>query len=38
MYIVSIKEEIVPNPPFKFSVPMLVILIVSGNVYFGDTS
>ena len=35
---VSIKEEIIQNPPFQFSGPVLVILIVSTNMYFGDTS
>ena len=37
MYIVFINEDITPNPPFQFSGPLLVILSVSSNVYFGDT-
>ena len=34
---VSIKEELIPNPPFQYSGPLLVILSVSSNVYFGAT-
>ena len=37
MYMVSIKEDIIPNPPFQFSGPLLVILSVFFNVDFGDT-
>ena len=37
VYIVSIKEEIIPNPPFQFSGTSLVILSFSRNVVFGDT-
>ena len=36
VYMVSIKEEIIPNLPFQFPGPLLVILSVSGNVDFGD--
>ena len=32
---VCIKEEIILNPPFQFSGPLLVILRVSRNVGFG---
>ena len=38
MCMVSIKEEIVPIPPFQSSGTLLVILSVSSNVGFGDTS
>ena len=38
MYMVSIKEDITPNPPFHFSWPLLVILSISRNVAFGDIS
>ena len=34
---VSIKEDIIPNPPFQFSGPLLVILSVYSNIDFGDT-
>ena len=34
---VSIKEEIIPNSPFHYSGPLLVILSVSSNMDFGDT-
>ena len=34
---VSINEDIIPNPPFQFLGPSLVILSVSINVGFGDT-
>ena len=34
---VSIKEDITPNPPFQSSELLLVILRVSSNVDFGDT-
>ena len=34
---VSIKEYITPNIPFKSSVPLLVIFIVFCNVAVGDT-
>ena len=37
MYMVSIKEDIITNPPFQFSGPSLGILSVSRNVGFGDT-
>ena len=37
LYMVSIKEDITPNPPFQFSGPFLVILSVSRNVDFVDT-
>ena len=33
-----IKEDIIPSPAFQYSGPMLVILSVSGNMDFGDTS
>ena len=36
MFIVSIKEVIIPNPPFQYPGPFLVILSVSRNVVFGD--
>ena len=36
-YMVSTKEEIIPNPPFQFSGPLLALLSVSSNVDFGDT-
>ena len=35
---VSIREEIIPNTPFQSPGPLLVILSVSSNVDFGDTS
>ena len=35
---VSTKEEITPNPPFQFSGPLLVILKVSRDMDFGDTT
>ena len=38
VYIVSIKEDITPNPPFKISGPLLVILSISRNVAFGGIS
>ena len=31
------REEIIPNPKFQYSGPLLVILSVSRNVDFGDT-
>ena len=34
---VPIKEEIIPNPPFQSSGPLLVILIVYRDVDFIDT-
>ena len=34
---VSIKEEITPNLPFKCSGPLLILLIVFCNVGFCDT-
>ena len=37
VYMVSIKEDITPNPPFQFSGPLLVILRVSSNMDSGDT-
>ena len=37
MYMVSIREEIIPNPPFQSPGKLLVILSVSSNMDFGDT-
>ena len=37
VYMVSIKKEIIPNLPFRFSGPLLVILNVYCHVYYGDT-
>ena len=37
MCMVSIREDIIPNPPFQSSGQLLVILSVSGNMDFGDT-
>ena len=34
---VSIREEIIPNPIFQHSGPLLVILTISTNMFFGDT-
>ena len=37
MFMVSIKEDIIPNLSFYSSGPFLVIWSVSGNMYFDDT-
>ena len=37
VYMVSIKEDIIPNIPFQYSGTLLVILSVSRNMDFGDT-
>ena len=34
---VSIREYIIPNMPFQYSGPLLVIVSISRNVDFGDT-
>ena len=37
VYMVSIKEEIIQNPPFQFPGPSFVVINVTRNVGFGDT-
>ena len=37
VHMVSIKEEIIPNPPFQSSGPSFVILSIYRNMGFGDT-
>ena len=37
MCMMSIKEEIIPSTPLRSSRPLLVIIVFSRNVDFGDT-
>ena len=37
MYMVSNREDIIPNTQFQSSGPLLLILSVSGNVHFVNT-
>ena len=37
MCMLSIREEITPNPTFQYSGPLFVILGITRNVDFGDT-